>query len=452
MLNGSHAAQFATLFDGLDFRPGRTVIAAVSGGSDSTALLLLLQDHLQRTALQVPLLAVTVDHGLRLEAADEARQVAALCASRGIAQRTLRWEGEKPGAALSATAREARYRLLGEAAADSGAGLILTGHTRDDQAETVYMRRRRGDGRGLAGMAAVTLFDGRFWIVRPLLETARADLRALLEAEGVGWIDDPSNTDMASERARARKALSGERAARQSEETLVLAGKAAGARVAEGRMAARLIETGARLVSPGLVELGPAISEADAGAGDLALRILLAAVSGREHLADAARAAKMRARLRQGPFRSTLGGAVLDHRKAGTFLYRERRAGWTGAMPARPGATWDGRYRLSGDATLPQGAVIEAAGPVLATARARDHVGPPPALVRAGLATQPVIRRRDACGTEEIVPLAASLFERLPAPWARFLPGFDMAPAAAVAGLFDCAEIPPSPWPGHNAA
>ncbi len=451
MLNGPNAAQLAGLFDGLDFLTGETVIAAVSGGSDSTALLLLLHDILQRTAPRVTLLAVTVDHGLRPEAAVEARQVAEFCAGRGIVHRTLRWTGDKPVAGVSAQAREARYRLLGEAARRVGARLIFTGHTRDDQAETVHMRRRRGDGRGLAGMAAVTLYDGEIWIVRPLLTVERSDLRDLLQANGVGWIDDPSNADTASERVRARQALSGPGGARLRDEMIALADHAARERLAEGTAAAALIAGCAHLAAPGLVELDPAIADAEATAGDLALRILLASVGGREQMASAERAGQLRRRLTAGPFRSTLGAAVLDHRRTGTYLYRERRAGWTGTMPAMLGTVWDGRYRLAGKEPLPPGCVVEAAGVMLAAECASDHAGPPASLVRAGLAAEPVLRRY-AGGPGEIIALGASCLQRVPAPWIRFLPGFDLAPARAVARLFHCREIPPSPWPGHNAA
>src|SRR5690606_12902459 len=155
-----------------------------------------------------------VDHGLRAEAAAEARQVAAISERLGVSQAIRTWTGDKPASGISQAARLARYGLLAAAATEAQTDLVLTGHTMDDPAETVAMRRARGDAhadrRGLAGMARATLFEDRVWIVRPLLAQRRHALRAMLAGLGEAWIDDPSNEAETSERVRTRRALAGE--------------------------------------------------------------------------------------------------------------------------------------------------------------------------------------------------------------------------------------------------
>src|SRR5690606_34407665 len=136
------------------------------------------------------------DHGLRAESAAEALAVAALCRRLGVRHRIARWEGEKPATGLAAAARMARYGLLSGIAAAEGATVLLTGHTADDQAETILMREARAThGPGAAGMAEATLFAGSTWIVRPLLGMSRNELRDLLIRRGETWAEDPTNID-----------------------------------------------------------------------------------------------------------------------------------------------------------------------------------------------------------------------------------------------------------------
>ncbi|PHP66143.1 tRNA lysidine(34) synthetase TilS [Zhengella mangrovi] len=179
---------------------------AVSGGGDSMALLHRVADL--RPGRRDGLLALTVDHRLRPEAAGEARQVADHCARLGIRHRTLAWSGPKPVSGLMEAARLARYRLLADAAAGAGCAAVLTGHTRDDQIETLSMRAGRGAGRGLAGMAPATLYGGRIWFLRPLMAWRRQALRHELADRGLGWLEDPSNADPRYERVRVRGSLS----------------------------------------------------------------------------------------------------------------------------------------------------------------------------------------------------------------------------------------------------
>lgn len=435
------------VFSHIDFSSG--VAAAISGGSDSTALLLLLKDHLDHAWPAAKLLAVTVDHALRRSSAAEAKAVADFCAARGIAHRVMVWSGPKPATGLPAAAREARYRLLGEAARDAGLGLIATGHTADDQAETVLMRQARiemepGEGRGLAGMAPATLHDWQTWIMRPLLGTRRRALRDFLRRAGIGWTDDPTNADEKFERPRVRAALVGGEA--RIGEALAVAERAGRERRRLGDRAAEIIGFSASRPVPGLVRLDPAFAAAgERQAAIHALRILLASVGGVSFLPDHARTEALFGRFAAGPSRATLSRVVIDARRTGIFLLRERR-GLPTPCPVPHGAVWDGRRRITfGDGNgplviAPRGA--EADGR-LGEAALNDV---PASLARAALAAEPVMRGvgRMTGGPEfSAIPV--------PSPWARFLPCFDLGPAGAVAGLLGAPAVPALPLRGHNA-
>ncbi|MDI4239231.1 tRNA lysidine(34) synthetase TilS [Bradyrhizobium sp. Arg237L] len=187
-----------------EWKRAPAIVLAVSGGPDSVALMWLAV-RWRRTLKQGPrLIAVTVDHGLRPEAAREAREVKRLAGTLDLPHQTLRWTGTKPNSGLPEAAREARYRLLAEAARASGATHILTAHTRDDQAETLLMRLLRGSGiAGLAAMARETEREG-VRLARPLLAVPKARLVATLEKARIGYAVDPTNRDTAFTRPRLR--------------------------------------------------------------------------------------------------------------------------------------------------------------------------------------------------------------------------------------------------------
>jgi tRNA(Ile)-lysidine synthase len=195
------------LFAGLE--NSRGLILAVSGGPDSTALLVLAARWAKRLNGGPKLVAVTIDHGLRAEAAGEAAAVKRLARRLGVAHRTLRWRGGKPKTGLQEAARAARYRLLAQAAASAGYVHILTAHTLDDQAETVLFRLARGSGlMGLAAMAQVSPLpigaDEMGFLLRPLLHVPKLRLVATLRAAGISYSEDPSNLDPRFTRARLR--------------------------------------------------------------------------------------------------------------------------------------------------------------------------------------------------------------------------------------------------------
>ena len=239
-------AEAKSLFADLVHAPA--LVLAVSGGPDSTALLVLAARWRAALKRGPQLLAVTIDHGLRPESAGEARAVRRLASRLGVRHRTLHWTGPKPKTGLPEAARAVRYRLLAAAARAAGAAHVLTAHTLDDQAETVLIRMARGSGpSGLCAMARETPLEG-LALMRPLLDLPKARLTATLEAIGIAFADDPSNRDPRFTRSRLRGSmavLAGEgldppriallaRRLRRAEETIEVAVDAAAAALADG--------------------------------------------------------------------------------------------------------------------------------------------------------------------------------------------------------------------------
>jgi len=190
-----------------DWKAAPAIVLAVSGGPDSIALMWLAARWRSTLARGPRLIAVTVDHGLRAEAAAEAREVKRLARTLDLPHRTMRWTGEKPKTGLPAAARAARYRLLAQAARACGATHILTAHTRDDQAETLLMRLLRGSGiGGLAAMARESERDGVL-LARPFLHVAKSQLVTTLKKAKIGFADDPTNRDTNFTRPRLREIM-----------------------------------------------------------------------------------------------------------------------------------------------------------------------------------------------------------------------------------------------------
>lgn len=170
---------------------------AVSGGPDSMALLsLAVQAFPGRVA------AVTVDHQLRRESAQEAAMVARWCAGHGIDHAILLPDVPLEGN-VQAWARTMRYRVIEAWRGDRGIDWIMTAHHADDQLETLLMRLNRGAGVG--GLAGVRGCSGR--VIRPLLGVRKQMLQVLAEAEGLPHVHDPSNADPRFDRAALRLAL-----------------------------------------------------------------------------------------------------------------------------------------------------------------------------------------------------------------------------------------------------
>ncbi len=179
---------------------------AVSGGADSLALAMLAKRYADNHSLK--LTALTVDHGLRSNSADEARWVHDLLIAKGIRHETLVWNHDRvPQTKIQEQARTARYDLLGQWCQINGVNTVLTAHHQDDQIETFFMRLAHRSGlKGLSSMRAVRTMPFGV-LMRPLLNVPKARLIATLKAFKCDWCDDPSNSNDAFERVRLRKAL-----------------------------------------------------------------------------------------------------------------------------------------------------------------------------------------------------------------------------------------------------
>src|SRR5688572_24701358 len=192
------------------------VVVAVSGGADSTALLLALDGLIKAKKLDLQLTVAHLDHGLRGKLGrDDARWVGQLAKKLGFPSSLGRVDVKKrAGKAadnLEQAARRARYDFLLKVAQKQGAQFVLTAHTMDDQAETVLMNLLRGSGiDGLGGMEPVRLLSNKdkTVLVRPLLRWARrADTEAYCHESGAGSKTDEMNFDEKFLRVRVRRQL-----------------------------------------------------------------------------------------------------------------------------------------------------------------------------------------------------------------------------------------------------
>ncbi len=240
-------SEFAGLMGRLGPFPKSTVVAvAVSGGPDSLALVLLAERW--AAARSGRLLAYTVDHGLRPEAADEARCVGDMLRQRGIEHRVLPWRRGLDDAAGQSAARDARYRLLVEACRQDGAIHLLLGHHRGDQIETLLQRLERQSGPlGLAAMQPITVRHG-VRLLRPLLSLSKSRLEDTCRVAGLSPVRDPTNLDGRFDRSGLRRLL-------EDRDVSTLAGLAASVRRAGG-IAAR-IDCQARRLAKGALRFRP---------------------------------------------------------------------------------------------------------------------------------------------------------------------------------------------------
>lgn len=340
--------------DGLGPAP---CLLGLSGGGDSTALLLIAAGWARRQG--ATLIPVVIDHAMRPESAGEAVRAARRAHQLGLSPVIIRWEGEKPATGLQAAARDFRLQTFAHFAHRHGAKTVLLGHTRDDQAETVWMRLQAGGGPdALCGMgmhSALPLWpEGRgVSIVRPLLEFSRAQLRFWLTQQGENWVDDPSNDNPAFTRVRNRQTLA--RLAAEgfdAHRLCVLSEKSRAVRTRMSEAAAREIMTSVTLLGWGGVRLPPDMTALHA------VKIMDAARSAASgDPVSRPEASRRLWQAFQAKKPATAGGAALTRHREDWYLVRD-----PGAVSGRADGTsdpvsfieagnvriWDGRFEISG--------------------------------------------------------------------------------------------------------
>lgn len=336
------AARFARGLAGYEASLG----LAVSGGGDSMAML-----HL---AAGLGVRVVTVDHGLRPEAAEEAAAVGRVCAALGLRHDILHWHWDQRGN-LQDAARRGRRALMAQWACGHGLGAVALAHTQDDLAETFVMRLARGAGvDGLAAMSARWQEAGITWL-RPLLTTTRAELRDVLHRAGAEWSEDPSNDNRRFDRVKVRQALAVLRPLGITAERLAdVAGHLAQARDA----LAQATETAAARV---LSHLGGAVRIDAAWANEAAevqrrlLVQVIATIAPASYGPRGPAVQALRDRVLAGRPAVLAGCRFVLHRGQ---LWACREARGVAGLVVPAGQVWDGRWCLVG----PEGSEIRALG------------------------------------------------------------------------------------------
>ena len=333
------------------------LILAVSGGSDSTALLHLAVRWARSLGNGAPQISVaTVDHGLRPGSAAEAHHVAESARALGVEARVLTWSGAKPERGIQEKAREMRYGLLARYAADAGPSpcAVLTAHTRDDQAETVLMRLARGSGPdGLQGMRHVRVLEpySNLVLVRPLLKHSRDQLRSFLIANGVSWFEDPSNEDARFERVRLRAAAGTLFDIGLTPDMLRLAAERQQRAVAALEAATDATAAAALNLHGGMFASINAAAFRSAG-GEIQIRLLnrvltmFGGASGQAELAQVERLAQ--ALMTTSATRATLGGCEVRACDREIRVFRERGRAHLAPIQIDQGqeAIWDNRFHI----------------------------------------------------------------------------------------------------------
>jgi len=332
---------------------------AVSGGSDSTALMFLTAQWARQNERLDDFCVLTVDHALRENSDREAGEVCSWARALGFECHVLVWQHDGHSSRVQEKARAGRYELMGRWCADHNVAGIITAHNRDDQAETLLMRLARGSGvDGLAAMRAGAQLFG-VEVFRPLLGVSREDLQAVLQQAGHGWIDDPSNDDSRFERVRVRGIMSVLEAAGIDADSINLsASRLQRASVALEDVTDQFMASSVTVFDSGHCEVDrPAFEEL---ADDIAIRVLTRLLEWAGGGSEPLRMAKVE-RLYETLAESeqhTLAGARIAMRK-GCFLIG-REFGRIEAGPATGVKVWDNRFVFSHHQDVqPYGVFIE---------------------------------------------------------------------------------------------
>ncbi|UXT43250.1 tRNA lysidine(34) synthetase TilS [Agrobacterium tumefaciens] len=413
------------------------ILVAISGGSDSTGLLLALHEamaEMDRDGLRLS--AVTVDHALRAESADEARKVAMLCAELGIPHLTRRWDGAKPASGLSEASRLARYRLIAEVARETRADLVVTGHTVGDQRETVAMRAARSGGSdnlGLSGMADAVLYDGRHWIMRPFLMCERQAIRDYVSSRSRGWFDDPSNENTRYERVRIRQALSVSAIRIDAETSLK--------RQALSETTAAFLRGHTQVFHAALARLAGDSVNPDLPEFRHGLAALIATLGGRAYFPAASSMERVLRFLKTAERgRLTVGRVLLDRRRDGLYMFREQRNLPELNIGANDQGLWDDRFLVKNGSAFP--VHVEARRASDAAEAAALFPSVPVGVAKQAMAGLPQIAAAaDEPGSRAE---AVTVTPRL-APFDLFLSRFDLELANAIANLFGRTAYPQPP-------
>ena len=321
---------------------------AVSGGADSLCLAILAARWARERDGNVA--ALTVDHCLRPESANEVAQVARWMGSVGIDHRILVWSGPKPASAIQSAAREARYRLLEDWCREHGVWHLLVAHHQGDQAETVALRFDRHSGRdGLAAMPA--LAERRaVRLLRPLLSFPAERLKATLAQMGQGWIEDPSNRNQRFARVRVRDWLAtSDKPSALRMKLSDVASRAATLRSRDEDIATNLLARACTLYPAGYATIEcRALAAAPIAVRQRALARTILCISGRAYAPRRAALDRLVESISHPDFSgNTLGGCYVAAHGDAFFICRETRNLEMPVAIEGPGRfEWDGRFRL----------------------------------------------------------------------------------------------------------